>query len=269
MPRTVTLLFAIALVAGLVAVWWTRPHLTAAERGRRLAATAGCFACHGPDGIRGAANPGRKDRTVPGFEGDLMMYAADAAEVRAWIRDGVTPKRAASASWRRDRDAGTLRMPAFGRRLSAGELDDLVAFVMVSSGSPEPADSLARAGLDRVEKLGCAGCHGTGGRFEPPDPGSLKGYVPSWDGPDFPELVRDRAEFEQWVRDGRSRRFRSQPLASAFLDRATLHMPAFARHLEPGDLDALWAYVSWLRSKAAATGDGRPGSTATPVTGER
>ncbi len=257
MPRSLSILFTIALVAGLVAVWWTRPRLTAAERGRRLAETSGCFACHGPGGLRGAANPGRKDRTVPGFEGDVMMYADDAADVRAWIRDGVTPKRAASESWRRERDAGALRMPAFGRRLSERELDDLVAFVLVTSGEPAPPDSLAKAGLARAEALGCVGCHGAGGRFSLPDPGSLKGYVPSWDGPDFPELVRDRAEFEQWVREGRSHRFRDQAAARVFLDRATLRMPAFERHLAPGDLDALWAYVRWLRTPGAQPGTGR------------
>jgi mono/diheme cytochrome c family protein len=257
MPRTISVLFALALVAGLVAVWWTRPRLTAAERGRRLAAEIGCFSCHGPGGLRGAANPGRKDRSVPGFEGDVMMYADDATDIRAWIRDGATPKRAASGSWRAERDSGALRMPAFGKRLSARELDELVAFVMASSGSPEPSDSLAKAGLERAERLGCIGCHGAGGRFAEPNPGSLKGYVPSWDGPDFPELVRDRVEFEQWVREGRSHRFRDHALASAFLNRATLRMPAYERHLASGDLDALWAYVMWLRTPAAAPGIGR------------
>ncbi|MFI5371873.1 MAG: c-type cytochrome [Candidatus Eisenbacteria bacterium] len=257
MRRLLPALVAIAVVAGLVTVWWTRPRPTAAERGRRLAGELGCFACHGPGGIRGASNPGRKDRTVPTFEGDVMMYADDAAGIRAWIRDGVTPKRRVSETWKRERDAGVLRMPAFGHRVSEHELDDLVAFVVVSSDHPEPADSLVKFGRERVSALGCTGCHGAGGRFALPNPGSLKGYVPSWDGPDFPELVRDRTEFEQWVRDGRSRRFRAQPMAGVFLDRAVLHMPAFERHLAPGDLDALWAYVTWLRTPAANPGTGR------------
>jgi mono/diheme cytochrome c family protein len=186
-----------------------------------------------------------------------MMFADDAADVRAWIHDGGTAKRRASQSWHRERDAGTLRMPAFGHRLSEHELDDLVAFVQVSSGEPEPSDSLAKKGLARAEALGCVGCHGAGGRFALPNPGSLKGYVPSWDGPDFPELVRNRGEFEQWVDNGRSRRFRDAALPSWFLDRAVLHMPAYERHLAPGDLDALWAYIGWLRTPAADPGTGR------------
>ena len=34
-----------------------------------------------------------------------------------------------------------------------------------------------------------------------------------------------------------------------FLRRAPLHMPSFKKHLEPGDVEALWAYVTWLRSE--------------------
>jgi hypothetical protein len=26
-------------------------------------------------------------------------------------------------------------------------------------------------------------------------------------------------------------------------------MPAFKKHLEPGDVEALWAYVTWLRTQ--------------------
>jgi hypothetical protein len=72
--------------------------------------------------------------------------------------------------------------------------------------------------------------------------------VPSWDGRDFPDVVRSRAEFGEWVERGLSRRFERNALAQFFIQRATLKMPAFERHLEPGDVDALWAYVQWLRS---------------------
>lgn len=238
---------ALALVAGAAAVLAFRPQLPAAERGRRLAERSGCFACHGPEGSGGTANPGRVERKVPDYEGDVMMFAEDPVEIREWIRDGVTAKRAASRTWREQRERGTLRMPAFGRRLSARQIDDLVAFVEAMSGTPEPPDSLARSGLARAGALGCTGCHGPGGRLARPNPGSFKGYVPSWDGRDFPELVRDRTEFGEWVDNGVSRRFERLPLARFFLDRATLRMPAYGRRLAPGDRDALWAYIGWLR----------------------
>ncbi len=230
----------------------TRPQLPAAERGRRLAETHGCFTCHGPAGRKGAANPGRLDRTVPTFAGDLMMYARDAGEVRAWIHDGSSPRRRESRTWLAQRDSGAVRMPAYGGALSDRQLNDLVAYVMLVSESPEPEDSLARAGRDRAGELGCNGCHGAGGRLAHPNPGSFKGYVPSWDGRDFPELVRDEREFREWVEQGMPRRLREHPVARFFLERARLRMPAYERHLAPGDLDALWAYVRWLRSPAAA-----------------
>ena len=246
----VALLVVAAAVAAFAFV--TRPQLPAAERGRRLAEANGCFACHGPAGRKGTPDPGRREGSVPTFAGDLMMYAKDAADVRAWILDGSTPGKRASETWRARREAAVLRMPAYRGSLTPRQVDDLTAYVLLVSGSPQPADSLALRGLERATALGCAGCHGPGGRLALPNPGSLKGYVPSWDGSDFRDLVRDEAEFREWVRDGVGARFRGDAAARFFLERARLRMPAYERHLQPGDLEALWAYVRWLRSDAAA-----------------
>jgi mono/diheme cytochrome c family protein len=243
----------LALAAGTGACTIPGPGPPPAERGRRLAERTGCFACHGPEGTHGAANPGRLDRTVPGFQGDVMMYAKTPEEIRAWIRDGSTPAKRASRTWRAERERGSLRMPAFGSRFGRRDLDDLVAFVQVMAGMPEPGDSLVVRGLERAGALGCVGCHGPGGRLARPNPGSLRGFVPPWDGPDFPELVRDRTEFGEWVERGVSRRFEGNPGARWFLRRAALRMPAFEHHVEPGDVDAMWAYVTWLRR-----GESRP-----------
>lgn len=249
--RYVIGLFAVGATLGVLTAWWMfRPKLPAAERGRRLAERTGCFACHGPEGTRGTANPGRTDRTVPTFPDDLMMYADSPEQIREWIRDGVTAKRARSQTWREQRRRGALRMPAFKRRLSRSQIDHLVAFVSAFSQSPEPEDSLAWRGMARAESLGCFGCHGPGGRFARPNPGSLKGYVPSWDGADFADLVRSRREFGEWVDRGVSTRLAHDPIAQFFLRRAVVHMPAFRRFVQPGDVDTLWAYVQWLRSDA-------------------
>lgn len=246
--RVALLVFALGTAAYL---FITRPQLPPAERGRRLAESQGCFTCHGAAGLKGAANPGRKDRTVPTYGGDLMMYASDAAEVREWILEGSTAGKRESATWRAERDAGAVKMPAYQGRLLEREVRDLVAYVMAASSSPEPEDSLALAGLERMQALGCNACHGMGGRLAPPNPGSLKGYVPSWDGADFAELVTSEREFHEWVNDGVSVRFAANPAARWFLERAALHMPAYKRHLAEGDAAALWAYVQWLRSPAA------------------
>jgi len=249
--KILTVLVLLAVAGALGVAWLRRPHLPPAERGRRLAEEQGCFACHGAAGTKGTANPGRKDKTVPTFAGDLMMFADDAHDVREWILNGVTAKKRESKTWQEQRAAGALRMPAFRGKLSDREVSDLVAYVMLVSDSPEPEDSLALAGRDRVKALGCTGCHGFGGRLALPNPGSLKGYVPSWDGADFPELVTGEAEFKQWVQNGVSDRFKGNPPAMFFLRRARLHMPAYEKHLVPGDLEKLWAYVSWLRTPDA------------------
>ena len=250
--KVLGLLVALLVAALLGVAWLRRPHLPAAERGRRLALSQGCFACHGPAGTKGTPNPGRTDKTAPTFAGDLMMFADNAGDVRAWILDGVTPKKKASKTWQDQRAAGTLRMPAFRGKLSSRQVSDLVAYVMLVSDSPQPEDSLALAGRDRVKALGCTGCHGFGGRLALPNPGSMKGYVPSWDGADFPELVTSETEFREWVEKGVSKRFAGNPAAMFFLKRANLHMPAFEHHLADGDLPALWAYVRWLRTPAAS-----------------
>jgi mono/diheme cytochrome c family protein len=242
----------VVLIAAASAYFLVRPRLPAAERGRRLAEGTGCYGCHGPEGLRGAANPGRTDQTVPTWESDLMMFGHDPGDIREWIRDGVTHSRAQSETWRQERDRGVLRMPAFKDRLSESQINDLVAFVSAVHGIPDPEDSTVIRGRDRIAALGCIGCHGPGGRLARRNPGSLKGYVPSWDGADFPELVLDEAEFREWVERGVSRRFERNPIARFFLDRAVLKMPAFRSHLEDDDVDALWAYVQWLRSPAAS-----------------
>lgn len=236
-----------------------RPQLPAAERGRRLAERTGCFACHGPGGQHGAANPGRNDKTVPDFDDDdMMMYAKSTQEIREWIEDGVSKAKSNSETWKEQRKRGALKMPAFERRLSPRQIDDLVAYVAVMAEVDEPEDSLAHHGLERAEALGCVGCHGPGGRLAQRNPGSLKGYVPSWDGADFPDLVHDRTEFGQWVEHGVSDRFKKNALAMHFLRRAMLHMPAYGERLAPGDVDALWNYVQWLRTAPPATTFNKP-----------
>jgi len=247
MKAAASLALALVLVAAVVAAFGLRPRLPAAERGRRLAQRTGCFGCHGEGGLKGAANPGREDGSVPGFEGDVMMYAKSLEEIRQWIHDGVTVGRFHSESWREQRRRGALKMPAFGHRLSDPEIADLTAYVAAVSGMPEP-DPSAAPGLERAEALGCVGCHGAGGRLAGVNPGSLKGYVPSWESDDFAELVRDRTEFQQWVENGISERFDRNPFARWFLRRAVLHMPAYRDRLEPDDVDRLWAYVQWLRA---------------------
>jgi len=254
----VWVLLAVALLeAGALAVWWTRSRWqaeagSAVERGRAVAVRAGCFGCHGPGGVAGIPNAGAKGGgAVPSWNGGTwMMYNESEGDVRAWILDGHPPGREP------DRKA-LLAMPAYKWRLRTGEVDDLTAYVLAVSGFGKIEDEKAAAGRDAAVRLGCFGCHGPEGRGLTSNPGSFKGYVPPWDGADYPDLVRNEAEFRQWVRNGVSDRFRGNPAARHFLVGEAIHMPAFGARASDADLDALSAYVRWVRAHPRTGRSGR------------
>ncbi len=246
-------LAAIAVVeGGALAAVWVRSHWQAAagsspvERGRHVALRMGCFGCHGPGGVAGIPNPGAKGGEVPTWSGGTwMMYNEAPGDVRAWIVDGHPPGRAPD-------HGALLAMPAYGRRLRAGEVDDLVAYVLTVSGFGNLADEKVAAGRSAAVKLGCFGCHGPEGRGLTLDPGSFKGYVPTWDGPDYADLVQGEGELREWVRDGVSERLRRNPAARPFLAGEVIKMPAFGASVSDEDLAAIVAYVHWVRAHPPA-----------------
>jgi mono/diheme cytochrome c family protein len=223
-----------------------------AVRGRIIAEQMGCFGCHGAEGVRGISNPGAPDGVVPALAGgEIMMWAQDEAELRAWIRDGHIDKQAP----RRDGlDAGrssgrALVMPAYGEMLDREQLDDLVLYLKSISGLQFPEDDDVADGLELMHKLGCFRCHGAMGTGGVSNPQSLKGYVPGFVGEDYPELVRDGAELRQWIRNGVSDRFADNRIARSVLERQALKMPAYGKHLGDDDVEALAAAVEWLASE--------------------
>ncbi len=244
-----------AAVLGWIAVrshWRKSAGAAAVPRGRTIAERMGCFACHGADGAHPIPNPGSKTGDVPGWTGGTwMMWNRSEDDVRGWILDGHPPGRTP--------DAGALvRMPSYRGRLDGGELDALVASVLAASLFGTPDDPRAADGRDAALKLGCFGCHGPEGRGLVSNPGSLKGYVPGWDGSDFRELVRSSDEFRQWVRNGISDRMKANPVARHILESQAIRMPAFADRVSPSDLDALHAYVEWVRAHPRPTAAAKP-----------
>jgi mono/diheme cytochrome c family protein len=227
----------------LRAHWQASAEASPVSRGRAVAETMGCFGCHGPGGVAGSKNPGAKGGgEVPGWSGGVWrMYNRSEADVRAWILDGHPADRAPDPK-------ALLHMPAFRRRLSRAETDDLVAYVLAVSQFGEIDDPKASDGRDVAFRFGCFGCHGPEGRGLVADPGSLKGYVPTWDGADYPDLVRSDAEFRQWVKNGTTDRFRANPAARRILATEALQMPAFGDRMKAEELDALLAYVQWVRA---------------------
>jgi len=244
---------ALALVEGAalgvlsLRSYWQRTAAAApVQRGRRLAERLGCFGCHGPGGAGGVANPGPKEAsTVPAWnDGTYMMYSDTEADVRAWIADGHAPGTKPPQ--------GLLQMPAYKTRLTAAEIDDVTAYVLTVMQFAQ-LDGQAAAGQDAAKRLGCFGCHGPEGRGLVLNPGSLKGYTPPWDGADYAELVQSPAEFKQWVRNGITDRFRANPAARHFVEGEVVRMPAYADKASDADLEALQAYIAWVRSHPRGT----------------
>jgi mono/diheme cytochrome c family protein len=234
------------LAAGYAGVRaWRGRNVGPVERGFRIAQAHGCFTCHGPGGLKGYEDDGRVGSVPPFTSEEVAAHAKTEDEIREWILDGM-PRRM------RDEppepgEPPVITMPAWRSVLSLRQVDDLVAYVVaVSDFGPAP-EGEALAGRDAAATLGCFQCHGPQGRGSPPNPGSLKGYIPAWDGADYPELVKDDAELREWIRDGSPRRLREHRLASYFLEKQGVKMPAYRDRVKEEELAAIAAYIKWMR----------------------
>ena len=259
LPRRFLAAAALAVLALLGSARWIPGWYWAwrtdnpVRRGGALAAGQGCLSCHMPRGTAETANPGSRWGSVPSFfRGNLAMYVASAAQVQNFIAwgnaQGSESKTLPSAGeTTAPSPSPPFHMRAFRDRLGPGQIADLAAFVLAADGYLIPQEGPVAQGSDLSLKYGCESCHGVGGSGATPNPRSFTGTVPGWTGPDFSHLVSGRAEFGQWVLDGRSRKMSDSRAAAFFLNRANLQMPSFRGTLSDKDVDALWQYVQWLR----------------------
>jgi mono/diheme cytochrome c family protein len=249
---------AIVVLAIVESAWLVYPYLrarvlsledTPAARGRRLAVQLGCFACHGPGGIGGTANPGSEEGEVPAFtEQTQMMYVKGAEELREYVLDGAPRRKREDADYRAKMEAAALHMPSYRGLVSDAELDDLVAYLRADSGQVRPDEKVARRGAELAVELDCFSCHGPLGAGGQPNPRSLKGYIPGFWDDDFDELVRDDEELRRWIADGEIPRIAEHPIGGWFFRRQAIKMPAYERFVPEADREALAAYVRWIRA---------------------
>ena len=251
----VTTKLALSLVAGLLLVlggggasWlvWRQPETTAAMRGRQLAERLGCFACHGPFGIGGVADPLAPGGAAPGWEfGVLEAYATSDVQIREWILYGAP--RDLSVEENGDNKRALIPMPSYEGLVSDGELGDLVAYIKAVSGWAEEIPDAAFEGRKIASRLGCFGCHGPSGMGGVPNPGSFKGHIPPWDGQEYAELVYGEDELREWILDGKIRRLWGNPFARHFLDQQKTQMPAYRDYVSDDELSKMVSYIRWLR----------------------
>jgi mono/diheme cytochrome c family protein len=226
--------------------------VSAVQRGWSVAEARGCFGCHGPGGVTGQPELG-----VPAFSReDLEAYVKNEGEIREWILDGMPRRLRQEPGEQSGEDASLTAMPAWRGILSPREVDDLVAYIEAVGEVRRPQEAGAEAGRTAAQRLGCFGCHGPQGLGSAPNPRSLKGYIPSWDGADFAELARSDAEVREWIVDGRPRRLREGRLARFFMDRQVVQMPAYRGRITPEEVEQVLGYIRWLRRTREAEGGG-------------
>jgi mono/diheme cytochrome c family protein len=245
-----------------VRAWALGHEETQVVRGERLATALGCFTCHGPLGTGGVANPtrsaadGKNFRTL-GAEGEVppfteqtqMMYVKTTDDLREYILDGAPKRRRDDPEYRQKMEAAALQMPAYRDRVSAAELEDLVVFLRANSGQIIPEEKDANRGYELALELDCFACHGAMGAGGLPNPGSFKGYIPGFWGADYDELVENREELVQWLADGKIARIAEHPIGRIYFEGQSVKMPAYGQFVQPADIQALVAYVEWLRSE--------------------
>lgn len=217
--------------------------------GRRLAAEAGCLACHAP--YRGVElpNPGSRWGSVPRFEaGNSMMYAESRQEIEQYIRFGALRAVLEDPAALERRAAQRIRMPAFEDRFSSAEIEALTLWASVVEGVEVAGGEDAAAGRELARQLGCISCHGLEGAGGFSNPRSIGGFIPGFLGKNFVDLVESRAEFDEWVRTGTLERLEGNLIARRAFRRQAIAMPAYGDSLSDGDLDNLWAWVEAARA---------------------
>jgi mono/diheme cytochrome c family protein len=252
LPAVLLLLATAGLWATVAWRAWRTRGISPVQRGFVVAATSGCFGCHGVGGVTGFEDPDGRLGSVPPFTREaLLAHARDEREIAEWILDGL-PQRLRVVAGADEGEPSLLRMPAWRGVLSDQQVADLVAYVKAVSDFERPEDPAAELGRKTAERLACFGCHGPQGRGSLPNPRSFKGYIPAWDGADFGEVAADEAEIREWIVEGSPRRLRSHVLARFFLRRQAVQMPAYRGRLSESEVGAIVAYIRWLRAPRRA-----------------
>ncbi len=227
--------------------------LEAQRRGRR--GTEG----QGARGANGVLRLSRGGRRAPDSQSRIQdrrragmdRRHLDDVEPERGRREGVDPRRASAGPRARRRGPHPhAALSRSARRGRGGRRRRVRARGVAVRGAVR---SRRRGGSRRGPAAGVLRLSRAGGPGLVSNPGSLKGYVPGWEGDDFEELVGSDEEFRQWVRNGISDRMAANPVARRILGSQAIRMPAFGDRAAPSDIDSLLAYVNWVRKNPRRT----------------
>lgn len=203
--------------------WWRYQERSPISRVMAAYEDFGCAVCHGD---ASAQQLWRHDRSAPG----------SVAEIKAAVIEGrdVTP-------------GFPGEMPAYGSRLSATELQRLVAAGSVLAGlAAQPDDPELEIGREIALEMGCFRCHGPFGSGGVVNRYSRRGQVPGFFGVSFRKAALESGGLEDIVRSGRNAR-------SAWWmpwNEPNLVMPSYAGRLDSVEMSLLTRYLQWLTDDA-------------------
>ncbi len=249
----------------------TQAESSLVSRGKELALTSGCFACHGnsPEDDRGnfrlaKSGPWRK-KSIPTIWEDGI---SDPSIFTKWIQDGVVEKQLEKHK------QFLIQMPAYGKEgiLNTEEIEAIVSWIMaekirLTTGSMNAAmaspstgrldfteDELIVAG-DRLARINaCYQCHGEIGQGGIQNPKSFKGYIPGFYGNEFLELTDNgsREELLHWINKGHGIDIESGikgKLAKVYFEAQALDMPAYEDVLNDNEKSVLVDYMLLLNKR--------------------
>ena len=183
-----------------------------------------------------------------------MMFIQEESEIRQWILNGMPYRVTNDAAFQERRSKALIKMPTYKNVIQEDELRDLISFYKGIAWYRTPEMEDAAEGREIASNHGCFGCHGPEGRGLNDNPLAFKGYIPSWEGSDYDELVRNDDEFIQWVKNGIIERFQKNPAAAHFSMEQVVQMPSFKHVLSDEEIIKIRAYVKWLRRGAKESG---------------
>ena len=252
-PLVPTVLVTVLLAAG-GGFLWLRARARAASEPRparvQVAQEKGCFACHGPGGLRGMAEPRVRARRGPAAR-RRARHDVRAGRVASCASGSSTGHRSGIRDdpdqWKL-RERAIVQMPAWRSCSRRRRLEALVAYVKAVSDLETPKDEKADAGRRTAQRLGCFNCHGPQGRGSQPNPrspsraSSPPGTVPtsrSWRGTTPRSASGSSTAAHSACRTSRARA--SSSTASRSRCRRTRATSAEA------EVGELLAYIGWVR----------------------